>query len=511
MNRTWEPLSSAPLAEAEALSAVGKEASEAANPESADPEAAGPDGDNGPRGPLERLRARLHALSSDLPPALRGNGALIAAGLLLFVLLVRRGAKVGQETAGLAGNEPLYLPIYRWLIQAYDGIAGVYGPLDAPGHYDVLAALQILGGMAAAWWLARCLRHSFQLPPWGQPAAALLLLLPYLFGAEPLGNAIAIASLAYPLFLASLCFLLQAFARGDWHLLIGFLLLLPLLIVSAEPFVFLCPAFLVMLAWVLSGYAGPRGPKLALVGLFVAALLSAFLFERFVNLAERGRFVAAPVAGIHKIVAPLYLSDSADEEIFLGEPRLRALFHAFQSRMAARNLRRIDAVNGLVPAPELVGHYQAAYSPIMREVVLPILEQRGRLDWFEIDAVTREIGWRLLRDKPGAWLWLTVDSMVYGLGGFYPTVFLLAAFALVSYVQVRRRDGLSLALGTILLFHLSNVFIAAALGNPPRPAALYTEPAVIVLLLAALTRLLLGPGEQGEQGEAGKVDEENGN
>ena len=511
MNRSWEQLASATSAEAEAVPAeqagapeaapsdVGTTAVEASPPS---PEVGSGASSAAPgRSLLRRLRGRL-------PSALSEDGTSVVAGLVLCGLLVSRGANVGLETAGLAANEPFYLPLYRWLVGAYDGIAGVYWPLETPGHYDLLAALQILGGMAAAWWLGRCLRESFALPTWGAPAGALLLLLPYFFGPVPLGNTIGIAALAYPLYLVSLCFLLQGFARADWRRLMGFLLLMPTLMLSAEPFIFFCPAFLVVLAWLLKGYPGPRGPKLALLGLFLAALVSVFLLERLVNLAERGRFAAAPVSGIHKIVAPLYLSDVADEQLFLGEPRLRALYHAFQSRMAARNLRRVDAVNGLVPAPELVGHYQASYSPIMHDVVLPILEQRGRRNWFEIDEVTRTIGWRLLRDKPAAWFSLTFDSMIYGFGGFYPTVFLLAAFGLVGYVQIQRRDALSLVLGTVLLFHLTNVFMAALLGNPPRAAALYSEPAVMVLLLAGLTRLLLGPA--GEEAVRGGGNEQEG-
>ena len=495
MNRTWEPARSAPSAEAEPVPAEMPADEQAAEP------GARPTGTRQPESFIERLWLQLRRTSFGLPPALSNQGGLWLAALTLFVLLALGGGRIGQETAGLAAGEPLHLPLYAWLVQAYDALSGEPRPLETPGHYDLLAWVQILAGMAAAWWLARGLRESFRLPSWGAPAAALLLLLPYLFGVERLGNTIGIPALAYPLFLASLCFLLQGFARGDWRRVMGFLLLLPLLMLSAEPFVFLCPAFLAVLLWVLNAYAGPRGPKLALFGFFLSALLAVFLFERLVNLAAHGRFVAAPVSGIHKVVAPLYLSEASDEGLFLGEPRLRALFHAFQSRMAARNLRRIDAVNGLVPAPELVGHYQAAYSPIMRDVVLPILQQRGRQDWFEIDAVTREIGWRLLRDKPGAWFVLTLDSMVYGFGGFYPTVFLLAAFGLVGFVQVQRRDALSLALASVLLFHLTNVFMAALLGNPPRAAALYTEPAVIVLLLASLTRMLVASGEGEERVE----------
>ena len=506
MNRTWDPSTSeSPAtgrqAQVEPMS-VGS-----AQGEADVSEASGSADDSRPDGFVERLRQQVRRVGAYLSSSLYDQAALPLAGMALFLLLILRGTRSSLQTIGIVDGEPLYLPLYPWLVQIYDAIGGTAQTLETPGHYVPLAALQILGGLAAAWWLARCLRETFTLPPWGAPVAALLLLLPYLVGSEPIGNTIGVAALAYPLFMVALCFLLQSYARGNWRYLVGFLLLMPLLMLSDEPFVFLCPAVVFVLTWLLNGYEGPRGPKLALIAVFLGALLAAFLFERLVNLGQHDRFVSAPVSGIHKIVAPLYLSEPEDEQLFVGEPRLRALFHAFQSRMAARNLRRADAVNGLVPADELVGHYQASYGPIMRDVVLPILEQRGRDDWFEIDRVTREIGWRLLRERPGAWTRLSLESTVHGLGGFYPMTLLLAALAIAGFVQLRRRDALSLTLATILLFHLMNVATAALLGNPTRAAALYTEPVVIVLLLATLTRLLVPPEEEtddeGDEAEAG--------
>lgn len=438
----------------------------------------------------EPWRLALRLSGPEEPPGRAEILAFAALALGLFVALAWGGARLDPSSAAVIAGAATEPPLYVWLVAAYAWLSGVAPPLAA-AHYDALAALQTLIGLAAARWLGRSLRLAFALPRWLGALASLLLLAPYAFGGAPFGASVAAPALAYPLFMIAMSALLRGFARGDWRWLIAFIVLLPVLLLASKQLAFVVPAFALVLLWVLCAYPGPRRPKAILAGLLVAAVAAGALAERLLVQAETGRFAIAPTAGLSLIAAPLYLADDDDGALFRDRPEQRQLFRSFRREMAARNLRAQDLEQGPVPVSRRAEHYQGARGPILRRAVLPPLRQNGAADAFEIDRWTRHMAYRLMAEKPLAWLRLAFENLVHGLGGAYAAAFLTLVLALAAGIQTRRRDPLSLALATVLLFHLANLLAAALFGADVRHAAGYTAPLTGALLLTALGRAIL--------------------
>lgn len=420
--------------------------------------------------------------------------------LVAFVALTWSGARLGPDGAPLAGAVT-EAPLYSALLAAHGALLEAPAARDA-GSYDLLAAWQVLIGLAAAWWLGRSLRTAFGLPRWIGFLASLVLLLPYALGTKPFGTTIAAEALAYPLFLVALSCLFHGFARGDWRWLIAFIVLLPLQVLASKQLAFVAPAFVLLLAWLLWAYPGPRRPKVILAGLLAAALLAGALAERLTVQAKSGHFSPLPVAGRQMIAVALYLAEDDDGALFRAHPERRALFGAFRREMALRNLRVQDIAQGPVPTADRASHFQASREAIVRQAVLPALRKAGIREPFAIDRETRQMSYRLLGEQPLAWLCLTGGTVVKGLGGPYPAAFLLLVFALTAAAQTRHRAPWSLALASVLLFHLANITGTALIGADIAQATGHTAPPTLALLMIALWRV----SEHGAHDQTDRVE-----
>lgn len=445
------------------------------------------------------LRPRLSPPGA--PPSRFERLAFALAVLLLYAALVAAGARLGPDTASLAAGAVTHPPLYIWLLGAYNAAVAIDPPPLNPMHYRLLAALQVALALLAAWWLGRSLRLAFGLPRWAGALAGLALLAPVIAGDPPFGRTVDASALAYPLFLAVMACLLRGIAQGDWRWLIAVILLLPAALLTSGGLGVLVPGFVVVLAWVLWAYPGPGRPKAILAALLVGAVLTAALVERLNVYAEAGDFAPVPDTGPALLAAPLYLAEDADAALFRDRPERRRLFAAMRREMDVRNLRVQDLELGPVPAGGRVAHFQAARDRIVRRAVLPVLREADIAPGLDTDRETRHLAYRLLGDKPLAWLCLAFGSLVQGLGGAFPAGFLVLAFAVAAVAQARRRDPASLALASVLLFHLLNAAVAALIGADVRQAAAVTAPLTLVLLLVFLARALWpGVGDGGAGG-----------
>ena len=420
--------------------------------------------------------------------------ALIAIGL--FALLLSNGARFGGDTEDYIQGLAFRSPGYVWLLQAYNTIFGSAESLYEPANYLILVAAQLLFGLVAAWVMARTLEVLFPLPPWLTVLVFTILLTPYFFGDYRFGNSIQTEGICYPIYLIAFSLVLRGVSTRNLKPLFIFLPLLFVLVITRKQFVFVYPAFAIVLAYAFLFFPQRLATKLLLALLFAAAIIGADLIERARVHAVSGNFATIPFTGIQLIAAPLYFSSGDDRTLFDDDQQVQVLFDAFHKKMLEHSLSYEAITDKSVTVNHYYNHYAGAYPQIVLQVVVRIMKERGIESDFEIDRITTDMAIRLLAADPLPSLKLYFHNVKFALGGYYMMLFIAVVFGLSFLAHLWRRDALSLCLFLAILFHLGNFTAVAIVETILRRYSAYTETVLTVLLIAALYLLLVGVGRR---------------
>ncbi len=432
-----------------------------------------------------------HLFSKLTHPSPRAEA--LAFGLLNVVLvgyMLLRGVRFGGDTLTYIEASDYRSPGYVWLVRAYNALLASPESAAEPEHYIYLVGLQILFGLLGCWLLARSLRHSFALPSWLAAVVYLTLLTPYFFGDYRFGNSIQSEGVTYPLFLIAFSLLLQGLTRKNLAYLFAFLPPLFLLVITRKQFLFVYPAFVIVLLYVVLFFPRDALKKALLAVCFIAIVVAANLVERADIHARTGKFETIPFTGIQLIAAPLYLSREADKAAFADSPDKMELFEEFREKAVARG-RHLEAVTGKeIPVNHYYNHFAASYGFIVRQVVVRTLRERGTTDWFEIDAITTDMARKLIWSNPLGFIQMYFHNVKFALGGYYMMLFLAVIFCLAFVMHLAQRDKLSLCLFFAILFHFGNLTTVALVETIIRRYSSYTETVLTAVLIIA-TYLLL--------------------
>ncbi len=455
-------------------------------------------------GPAAARPGLFGALVSTGPTARKaGLIALAIISLGIFGGLLADGPRFGGDSDHYIEALDFRSPGYVWLLQAYNATLGTLENKLEPSNYGLLVALQLLFGLAGAWVFSRSLEAIFAIPPWLSVILFLTVLTPYFFGDYRYGNTVHTEGLCYPLYLIGFSLLLHGVADKSLRPLFWFLAALLLLVLTRKQFLFVYPAFALVVAYVLFFFPGRLGPKLLLAAAFAATMLGAHLGERASVYARSGKFETIPFTGIQLSVAPIYFSSAEDRALFDDEPVIQELFDAVH-----QNLTRLGGLyeslrDKRVFVNHYYNHFSGSYNLIVHQTVKRLLRERGIEDNFEIDRITMTMALRLLRADPLPVIKLYFHNVKFGLGGYYMMLFIAAVFGLAFLAHLWRRDTLSICLFLATLFHLGN-FTAVAVVEPLlRRYTTYTETLLTALLIVAVYLLLFRPTRQSAGSEGG--------
>ncbi len=413
---------------------------------------------------------------------------LLSLGLFGFVL--SQGVRFGGDTHSYLDASDYRSPGYVWVILAYDGLFGGQEPAAAPERYILLVGFQCLFGLFGAWLLTRTLQTIFVFPSWLAGIVYLTLLTPYFFGDYRFANTVQSEGVTYPLFFIAISLLLLGLTRRKLGFLFGFLPLLFLLVITRKQFLFVYPAFAIVLLYVFLLFPRDAFKKALLTVCFLATAVAANLVERADIHGRTGKFETIPFTGIQLIAAPMYLSREADKAAFADSPDRLELFEEFREKAKARG-RHLETVTGKeIAVNHYYNHFAASYGFIVFQVVVRTLRERGITDWFEIDAITTDMAWKLIWANPVGFVQMYFHNVKFALGGYYMMLFLAVIFCLALVMHLVQRDKLSLCLFFVILFHFGNLTTVALVETIIRRYSSYTETVLTAVLIIA-TYLLL--------------------
>ncbi len=133
----------------------------------------------------------------------------VLALVILFAACLKQGAILAPDSLGYISGDFLRSAGYRSSLKLMENVFGL-------ANFFPIVVLQMIAVFLAVFVMAKTLMRIFQLPALLLPVLLLILSSPYL---GHTGNYILTEGFAYPLFLFTMSFLLQALVRTALKLL----------------------------------------------------------------------------------------------------------------------------------------------------------------------------------------------------------------------------------------------------------------------------------------------------
>jgi hypothetical protein len=421
------------------------------------------------------------------------RGALLVLALAHAALLWR-AIRIGtMETI----DSPSYLdasahrpPLYPLFLDIVEGL--IPGDLHQSLHIVQLA----LGGFAI-WLLSRALHRRFSLDLVVTLTFAMFLALPY-YRWQWLGNFVMSEGLAYPLFLISAYFLLEALAAASLRQLVCFFALAIALFLTRKQFLFVFPiGFFAAVYFALRAKSWRR--FFGAAGLTCVALAFASLAALAVSWSKERQL---PLTAIQLIPLPLYMLDGEIPSSLTPEER-KFVTEAWSALHAAGMTRAAFEESGVLHG-NIAHHYASNFSTSVQRVILPLASRQllgqdyQREDWRDLErefseAEARQIDgfllgiWRkLVLAQPLKALAMYADNVVTHIGGSMLLLFFCVVAASSTYYALLAGSRVAAFLAACTLLHFAN-FLFTGMFEPLYPRyGFYTENLLLVGLLSTL-------------------------
>ena len=305
---------------------------------------------------------------------------------------------------------------------------------------------------------------------------SVILLTPYFFGDYKFANRILTEGLCYPLYIIGISFFLKYLFQKDYKSFFCFLFCLFFLVLTRRQFLFLYPVIIFMIFYLFFVF---KDKKKLLVSFFTFILiaLSAEIFERYYRYVKYENFSAPPFFGIQFLVAPLYLSEKKDENVFENIEE-RKTFNEFFSLMELKMANIKDFKNSR--NSNFYHHYMANYNIIAWNIIHKNLNERN-FNWFEIDEITSSMGFKLIINDPIKHLKLYFFGLKQMFGGYYLMVFYMMTFLFAIIFSILKKDRLAFLLLFSYLCSFSNFILVSIVEVPIMRYSIYTEVIQIIV------------------------------
>lgn len=405
-------------------------------------------------------------------------------GLLLFgifIALYMQGPILQPDSSGYLNNATIRSPLYPIILNIYRLFFT---------HFQVLIALQLLFGFTAAYYTASCLRTAFSFPKVVFWVILVILLSPY-YGPGLFGNAILTEALCYPLFLLMFSFLIQGLLYQKNKYIIFSMGFVGLLVLTRGQFLFLYPAFAIILGFLF--FFTKKQFKIGLLALsLVILILTANLFERTYQYLYHGKFAQVPFTGVQLVIAPLYLAH-ADDSKYLKSETQKAFFKDVYAAMLSKkiNFPSLDTDSYFHQA--VYHHFYDNYNLICWGTLSSLQgKSKYNLDTpYKIDSFFTEMGLNLILNNLKGFFILYLMNVIFNLGGLYYSLFVLAVTLIAFYCYIKNRSPLSMITLVVSLLTAGNYLLVALVEPVLRRYSVYTDVLLIsILLIIASTTFL---------------------
>lgn len=402
--------------------------------------------------------------------------------LSLTFALFLQGPILHPDSASYLYPNPLRPPMYPLLLQINQALFGT-------NHYHALIFFQLTIGIWAACAFAQTLKKLFALPIWVIAIITIALLIPY--GWQKFGNIVLTEALCYPLFLCATRSLLQGLIGKKTRSFFFFLGWTSLLILTRRQFLFLYPVFGVVLVYLFCwDRRSFKVTTIALLSLtFGLSIIATNLLERSYQYSQHGHFSIAPFTGVQLVVAPLYLANDADSELF-KTPLEKSVFLTTRQILQDKKISYDTRPNEQAGVFTLstYTHFYEHYNTICWEALRTALTKHAVVDVYQVDALTLDMATTLIQAHLIDYIALYFANIVFNLGGFYYAFFLGILFLLLIVKLIYNKPAiaptpLTLTMFLSLLLTFANYSLVALVEPVLKRYSAYTDTIQISLLL----------------------------
>lgn len=222
-------------------------------------------------------------------------------------LLFKRGLIICADSMGYLNYFSSQSPVYPLVIRICRLIAG-------SGYQTVLLSVQIVFGLTGITVFSVFLYRHFSLNKWLVLLFSLILFEPYFFALR-IGNNMATESLAYPLFLITLKYLLEGLKYKNPGKIVWSFFFTSLLVLTRIQFVFLYPLQIIIILYLLFFTTTNKRLIFKLGMIFIAFVLGNYLFEKGYNYINGGTIDKA-ASGLQLATKLIYISTLQDSTLF---------------------------------------------------------------------------------------------------------------------------------------------------------------------------------------------------
>lgn len=402
---------------------------------------------------------------------------LLMGGILTWLL--SQGVVIDVDSPSYIAKGFLRSPIYPSLIHLSQILFGenVFFPV-------IVFQLTLL--MLVSFYLARILEKNMEMSKLTFCLVLASLILPF---SIKWGNFLLSQGIAYPLFLFSVALFFQAiFLKKISQLLYAFFVL-TVLVLTRRQFVFMYVVFGVGIIYFWFFY------KIAFrntVLLFLALLLSflaADLVEKSYHYKVNKHFTTVPHLGMQLIVAPLYLSQRQDAELFT-DPIEKKIFI---ETLEAMEKKCVHAACEFKDSHPPYQHFYLNYNNIHLGALWPVAVKYTDGNLLTMDAITTKMSLSLIAHQWQRWLRLYLGNIVNNIGGYYLGFWLCLCFVVAFFSHLNHRDKFSISFFFTILMTFGNYSLIALVEPAMAPYNFYTNSILLSFLIVFIMKFLEKP------------------
>jgi hypothetical protein len=414
------------------------------------------------------------------------------ASLFLF----NRGLIFCADTVAYHNYYSSQPPLYPLIILICKLIAG-------SGYELLLLSIQISLGLIGITAFSFFLYKQFSLNKWIVLLFSIILFEPNFFGLQ-IGNNEATESLAYPLFLITVKYILEGVKQQSLGKFVSSFFFASLLIFTRAQFLFLYPLIAIIIFYLLLFTTMDKRQIMKLGIIFLAFILGNFLLVETYHYIRSGTF-SRPTSGIQLAANAMYVSTLQDSTLFTNNVE-KTIFTEIMTIAEKNHMTKSSSNNGSN------SHYWNAYSylvPLLKETFQQRYKPETVADsiastkeytykymkdnyLIAIEGkITKSISKKLLIHNWKQYTRLVLKTISYELG--YPTGLIwkvtIGIGLIILFILGKRSYELTFLLIAVLC-HVLNLGLVASVEHMLPRFSFYTDVLVFVLFMSVLFSFL---------------------
>ena len=380
-----------------------------------------------------------------------------------FAALAYHGPVIRNDSKTYIAMEAYRDPIYPLFLK----FCMLFG-----NHFGLRIAvvLQLLFGAFAIYLLIKYLKGKFSLNVFVVFLLSVIMIYPYLnipmfnSGSSSVGNYLMTESLAYPLFLIAMRFLIEAVVDKNWRKGTITVIVLSILILVRGQFKYMYVVELAMIGYLLY-VSGNKKNALMLCGVIIGCFVISNLVDRTYHYVVHRKFSTTPFAGNQFFAPTLFLAKPGDENIFKDSSD-KALAGEMINRVHAYRLK-----NDALEHSNDLYHFKRDYNNIIWQSSFYIItdKYKDKSDfekWEIVDKIATRISAKLASRERNSLIAMYIENVKEQIGQISNWVFVLMfSFVSLFYFLKRPRNGMATMVIFTFLIIWGNVLLVSLLES----------------------------------------------